>query len=101
ADERKLDRLAEALHGSQVAIGKFRTEAGDLEHLLQRPGAAHDLAVNGPDRGVVKRPLIALADVLEDFFFPSRREDFAAVFEFDPTNLAGQACTFVSQFEDL
>ena len=77
ADRDVLDRLAEPLDGGQVAVAVFRPEVGDLEHLLQRPRAAHDLAEDGPDGGLVERALVGLADVLEDFLFAGRRKTSA------------------------
>ena len=100
----ELDRLAEALDGGEVAETVLRPEVGDLEHLLQGPRAAHDLAEDGPDRHVVERPFVLvvdLQDVLEHFFFAGRREDFAALIVLDLADLRGEAGPLVDQFQDL
>ena len=70
ADAHELDRLAEALDGRQMAEAVLRAEVGDLEHLLQGPRAAHDLAEDGPDGGVVERALVGLQDVLAGLPLP-------------------------------
>jgi len=84
-----------------VAVGEFRAETGDLEDFLKCPGAAHDLAVDRADGGVVERALVVLTDVLKDFFFPGRGKDFAAVLEFHFADFAGKLRPFVHQLENV
>ena len=104
ADAQELDRLAEALDGGEMAVTVFRAEIGDLEHLLQGPRAAHDLAEDGADGGVVERSLVLLVelqDVLQHFLLAGRREDLFAVVVLELADLRRDAGAFVDQLEDL
>ncbi len=74
-DAEKLDRLAKALDGGQMAITVFGAKISDFQYLLKCPRAAHDLAENGADGARVERPfifLVELQDVLQHFFFAGR-----------------------------
>ena len=101
SDQREFDRLSKPLHGSQVTVREFRPEACDLHDFLQRPSPAHDLAVNGSDSCIVERPLVVLANVEENFLFPSWGEDLAAVFRFHTADFAGEVRSFVDELEDV
>src|SRR5207244_1229212 len=96
--------LPKALDGRQVAVTVLRAEVCDLEDFLQGPRAAHQFAEDGPDRLAIERPLallVSLEDVLEDFLFPRRGEDLAAVIVLDAANVARQTRPLIDELEDL
>ena len=104
ADGQKLDGLAEALDGGEMAVTVFRAEVCDAQHLLQGAGGGDDLAEDGPHRRrrqVAVVLVVDLDDVLQDFFLALRREDVVAGLVLVPADLGGEAGTFVDQFEDL
>jgi hypothetical protein len=101
ADLDEFNRSAEAFDGGQVAEAILRPQIGDLQHLLQGPRAAHDLAEDGPDRAGIQRPLVGLKDILENFFLSGRRKDLAAVVVLDLADLRRHRGALVDKFQDL
>src|SRR5205807_6281577 len=101
ADPHVFNVLAEALDGSKMTVTIFRSKVGYLEHLLERPGAAHDFAENGADGGLIQGPFAGIEDVLKNFLFSCWGKDFRALIVLDFTDLGGQGSALVDEFQDL
>ena len=69
----------------------------------QKPLATALLSAGLSQRGLMKAlTVMSLEDVLKDFLFSGRGEDFAALIGvLDPPNLGRQRRPFVDQFEDV
>src|SRR5207237_6344650 len=78
-----------------------RPETGDFQDLLDRPAAADDFAIDGPDRGVVEWPFVVLQDVLKDLLFAAGGEYLTAAIAFQFTDLRREPGPLVDQLEDV
>jgi hypothetical protein len=101
ADLHELDGLAEAFDGRDVAKAILGAKIGDLEHLLQRARAAHDLAEDGPDGLRVERTLVGLEHVVQHFLFSCWGKDFRSVIVLEFADLGGDGGAFVDKLEDM
>ena len=94
-------RRTEAAQGGLMGEGRFRPEIRDGQAPLQRKGARHDLAVNGPQALVGDRPLIVAENFLEHGPLPMRCIDLLAVAGLNGPDLQHVTCALVEQTHDV
>ena len=92
---------AEPADGGLMRERGLRAEVGDGHRLLQRQCAGHDLAINHAQLVIGHRPLVEMADAVEDGAFAVRRINFLAGLELDIAD--GQPVTraFIEQPHNL
>ena len=92
---------AEAADGGLVGEGRLGPKIGNGEGLLERQGAGHDFAVNGPQRLVGNRPLVLPADPLQDGPFAVRRVNLLVGLALDFADGQHVLSPLVHELDDL
>src|SRR5260370_15643961 len=84
-----------------MAVGIFTAQVSDLDHALKGARAAHDLAVDGPNRNLIQRSVVTAEDILQDLFFTGRRENITGLVLFDLADLDRKFGAVVDQLQNL
>ena len=101
ADGDVLDGLAKFRHRGQVAVAVLGTQAGDAQGPLERPGAAHQLAEDQPQRLDGKRALAGGQGPRDDLVLARRRPDLQPLMMLDLTDLRGDLGPAVEQVDQV
>ena len=94
-------RGTEASQGGLMGERRLGPQISDGQAALQRKGARHDLAVNGPQTFVGNRPLIVAENLLEHGPLPMRCINLLAVTGLNGPDLQHVTRTLVEQAHDV
>ena len=101
SDRNVLDGLAKFRHRGQVAVAVLRTQAGDAQVPLERPGSAHELAEDQAERLGGQGTLAGGQGPCDDLVLTRRRPDLHPLMMLDLSNLRGDRGPAVEQLDQV